>query len=221
VPTDAVIGVPGGIKPSVLALVDPAEHALRRRLWDRAFTPSQLKHYEPLLKKRVAQLVSCLRAREGQTLDLAEWLMYMTLDYLGDFATGGLMNFMEAGGDATGVTKMAARYISVAEALGTIPWSRIFLRTLPAAKSPLRMMAAEVLQRRRKTPSNIRDLFYYLVSCDLLAIFSAAKRVHSSTRAGRADTSHLTNRPWLWRHPSRLLQGQTLQQLRWPTRCST
>jgi cytochrome P450 len=156
--------VPGGVKPSVLALIDPLEHASRRRLWDRAFTPSQLKSYEPMLQARVNQLVSCLCAREGQEIDLAGWLMYLSLDFMGDFVCGGLLNFLEQGGDTTGVTKIAEKYISIAEAAGTIEWCRMFLRLLPMKISPLRMMAIEVLQRRRKTAPAVKDLFYHLVS---------------------------------------------------------
>jgi cytochrome P450 len=54
----------------------PAEHAERRKIWDRAFTPSALKLYEPLLDARVTELVEQLSARVDTEIDIAEWLRY-------------------------------------------------------------------------------------------------------------------------------------------------
>ena len=69
----------------LISLQDTAEHARRRKPWNRAFNSAALKEYQPTVAKRVAQLVETLQAQEGET-DLAEWISYFTYDFMGDMA---------------------------------------------------------------------------------------------------------------------------------------
>jgi hypothetical protein len=150
----------------LIAILDPVEHSKRRRLWDKAFTPSALKSYEVMLQARTQQLVSCLSTRAGpQTeIDLAQWLSYMALDFMGDFVFGGLFNFMEQGCDPTEFGKAGVKFFGIAEAWGMMPWSNAILLALPNMVFPLHVKAEEALRKRKDKPPGSKDLFYYLVS---------------------------------------------------------
>jgi hypothetical protein len=63
-----------GTKGSLLSQMTTAGHAERRKIWDRAFTPSALQSYVPLLDGRVSELVDQLSARIGTEIDIAEWV---------------------------------------------------------------------------------------------------------------------------------------------------
>lgn len=65
---------------------DPVEHARRRRPWNRAFNSTAIKEYQPLIVKRVIQLVdgvSADAAKKG-VVDLSCWLRWFTYDFMGD-----------------------------------------------------------------------------------------------------------------------------------------
>lgn len=64
--------------PKVLSLIglrDPMMHAKRRRPWNRAFSVAAVKEYQPLLQRRIAQLVERVGRDEG-VVDLAQWIRY-------------------------------------------------------------------------------------------------------------------------------------------------
>jgi cytochrome P450 len=176
----SIIGLPEGVIPSLLSLIDPVQHGKRRRLWDRAFTPSALKSYEPMLQARVSELIKYLSEHDGKQIDLAAWAAYMALDFMGDFAFGGLFNFMEKGEDPDDFRKLGEKFLGLSEAFGTIPWSNTLLRALPAVKFPLHVMAYSVLQQRKSTPPTTKDLLYYLV-CESSSIIHKS---HASAAAG-------------------------------------
>ena len=52
-------------------------HAEARKAWNRAFTPAAIKDYEPILVRRVGQLVDELKLKSaGGPVDLSLWLSY-------------------------------------------------------------------------------------------------------------------------------------------------
>jgi len=56
--------------PPLIGIRDSAEHARRRRTWNRGFNPTAMKQYEPIIHKRVEQLLEAIVQR-GR-FDLAE-----------------------------------------------------------------------------------------------------------------------------------------------------
>ena len=67
------------LHPPILSLVsirDSAEHARRRRTWNRGFNPVAMKAYEPIVYKRIIQLSEVLVQRSR--VDLAELFDYFT-----------------------------------------------------------------------------------------------------------------------------------------------
>ncbi len=64
--------------PSLIIIRNHAEHMRRRKAWNRAFNTTSLKGYEPVIERRVRQLVDALIERKNQVVDLAEWISFFT-----------------------------------------------------------------------------------------------------------------------------------------------
>lgn len=54
------------------------EHSRRRKPWNRAFSTSSLKGYEPVIEKRARQLVEHLSEHKDEVVDLAQWISFFT-----------------------------------------------------------------------------------------------------------------------------------------------
>ena len=63
--------------PSLIGIRDGAEHTRRRRTWNRGFNPTAIKQYEPIVHKRVVQLLEAIVQR-GR-FDLGEMFSNFTL----------------------------------------------------------------------------------------------------------------------------------------------
>jgi cytochrome P450 len=148
----------------LITIVDPAEHSRRRRIWEPAFTPTAIKSYAAPLRTRVEQLSAQLSARLGTPLDIAEWLGFLTIDFMGDFAFGSLFNLITDGADHRGIHKHGVDGLRGVEVLGTIPWIRplVLARPNPSIKKRF-AVALGVVEKRQQERSERRDLSYYLV----------------------------------------------------------
>jgi cytochrome P450 len=51
--------------PPLIGVRDGPEHAKRRRTWNRGFNPAAMKEYEPMVHKRVLELLEVI-AQRGQ-----------------------------------------------------------------------------------------------------------------------------------------------------------
>jgi hypothetical protein len=148
-----------------LTSLEPVEHGKRRRVWDRAFTPAAIKSYNPMLHARVSQLVAQLELRVGQPLDIAEWLGFMTVDFMGDFAFASAFDCTKAGKDTLGLHELGAKALGAMETAGTMPWLRPIVLSLPMGTKigTVNELALDAARKRQAGGSQIRDLFHYLV----------------------------------------------------------
>jgi cytochrome P450 len=158
---------PSNSTGNLLNIVTPSEHSKRRKVWDKAFTPSAIKSYEQPLQARVTQLLDQFDARIGQPIDFAAWMGFLTMDFMGDFAYGrnGLFNSLAHGADHAGAHHGGVRLLGVVELAGTVPWLRPLLLKvfglLPS--SDFQQLARRAVDARMEKGSQFRDLFYYLV----------------------------------------------------------
>jgi hypothetical protein len=155
-----------------VTLHDNSEHAVRRRVWDRAFTPSAVKSYDPLLRNRIDQLMSQLSTRFGQPIDIAQWLGFLSIDFMGDFSYGGAFDLLQDGQDENGYQDIMRGFLSIGELLGTIPWIKPLALRLPKSSGVQKMfsLANNTVEKRTGRGSTIRDLFYYLVGDQLFSL---------------------------------------------------
>jgi cytochrome P450 len=57
---------------------DYKDHAEARKAWNRAFIPSAVKGYEPILIRRVTQLIEALGSQKDGPVDLSQWLSFFS-----------------------------------------------------------------------------------------------------------------------------------------------
>jgi hypothetical protein len=152
--------------------VEPGEHSRRRRIWEPAFTPSAIKSYAPRLHERMDQLSIQLDARLGQPLDIAEWLSFLAIDFMGDFAYGGMFNLTIEGQDHVGIQQFGVDGVRGIETLGSIPWIRPIILALPTPGVKKWFdVSLSIVEKRQQEKSQFRDLSHYLVCWqELLAL---------------------------------------------------
>jgi hypothetical protein len=118
-----------------------------------------------MLENRVGQLLGRFTAQEGQVMDIAKWFGYATMDFMGDFAYGGVFNTVTTGRDDDGFHEFGIAGTRAAELAGFVPWVRTVLIKLPMG-GPKKVFrkARTVVDIRMSKGSQYRDLFFYLVS---------------------------------------------------------
>jgi cytochrome P450 len=149
----------------LISIIDPAKHRERRKLWEPAFSVASIKSYTPLLRSRVEQLTTQFDNRLGHPLDIAEWLGLLSMDFMSDFCYGGFFDFTARGADHLNVHQFGLEGLKTMETLGTIPWMRPVMLSLPYPEVFKKWMAMStgIVKNRMSKGSNIRDLSYYLV----------------------------------------------------------
>ncbi|KAJ5369456.1 hypothetical protein N7509_014068 [Penicillium cosmopolitanum] len=67
-----------------------ADHARQRRLLSHAFSDRVMRDQEPLIMSHVNTFIQKLKdkAREGEVIDMTDWLNFLTFDIVGDLAFG-------------------------------------------------------------------------------------------------------------------------------------
>ncbi|GKZ76155.1 hypothetical protein AnigIFM56816_005130 [Aspergillus niger] len=68
---------------SVVTARDPASHRLRRRAWDRGLGVKALAQYESRVNHKADVLVTQLRSRVNQPLDISRWTIFYSFDVIG------------------------------------------------------------------------------------------------------------------------------------------
>ncbi|KAK4233003.1 cytochrome P450, partial [Achaetomium macrosporum] len=133
---------------------DNAVHAIRRRLWEQAFSIKALDQNLVLVYKYADLLVEQLRRREGSPLDLGRWCEYYSFDLMGMLGlTIDFKNLTDGEHPIMWLWHIAHQKLG---ALNSAPWVKHLLMGIPGIKRMKyyrRFMnwANEELQR------NIRD----------------------------------------------------------------
>jgi hypothetical protein len=124
-----------------------------------------------MLQARLAQLMNSLATRKAQPIDLSEWMGFFTLDFMGDFAFGGMFEYIKHGSDYDGIQQLLETFIGVSEIFGKIPWVRPILGLISTSQAmDLERIGLQVAQKRLTEGSQHRDLFHYLVCISSLCL---------------------------------------------------
>lgn len=59
-------------------VVDPHEHADRRRLWDKGMNTKAVQDYKQIIHNRLQELLSLLSQNQGTDLNLSTWLSFFS-----------------------------------------------------------------------------------------------------------------------------------------------
>ncbi|KAK7042191.1 cytochrome P450 [Favolaschia claudopus] len=136
---------------------DPKNHAEARQTWNRAFSTAAIKGYEPVLRRRVTQLIEALAARKDASVDLSQWLSF--------FSLGGGFELMHDG-DSHGHWQTLEAGMVLPTITQQIPWCLDFFLDLPAVGKEIKALAKfalNIAKKRAKDGSVHNDLFYYLI----------------------------------------------------------
>ncbi|KAJ6490687.1 high nitrogen upregulated cytochrome P450 monooxygenase 2 [Mycena vitilis] len=155
----------GSTPPSIVSLVGEA-HTTKRRVWNRAMTSSSIRDYEPLIVKRVSQLLKRLDDQQG-TVDLVYWFDLFALDLVGDLAFGGGFEMMRDGKDVAGVGERIRAFMMAATLSGQIPWIVGTLHLFPQVGRVIQEFndfgqGLAVKRMKNGTPQGTKDLWYHL-----------------------------------------------------------
>ncbi|KAI0699707.1 cytochrome P450 [Cytidiella melzeri] len=153
--------------PSLIAIRERAAHARRRKVWNRGFNAAALKEYQPIITRRVEQLVEALGNQQG-TVDLAQWMSFFTYDFMCDMAFGGGSEMLRDG-DTEGLWQNMKDGLDIGQVYEHIPWLSYYTRYIPGVAEELKRFRAFCYQRseqRFRAGSTTKDLFYYLSNED-------------------------------------------------------
>ncbi|KAK2778647.1 cytochrome p450 monooxygenase [Colletotrichum kahawae] len=91
--------ISGGANPAIFTIIDPKEHAARRKLFARAFTIASIReNCEVLVREKVEKATDCIKseAMEGRS-DVLKWWTLMASDVVGQLAFGESFELLKLG----------------------------------------------------------------------------------------------------------------------------
>lgn len=150
---------------SFVGLRDPQAHVRLRRIWSRGFTPEALRSYQPILDKRIGQLLDHLTARTGTTVDLAKWISWFSFDLMNDMAFGDNVESMQSE-DSGGIWNIMENAQPIGLVMSHLPWLAEFANQIPQFAGKMkefREFSRQRAMRRYKEGSASRDIFYHLI----------------------------------------------------------
>ena len=74
---------------------DKTGHAVRRKVWNPAFSEKAIRGYDQRIRGYQDRLVSKLAEKEGEPVNVTDWLMWYSFDVMGDMAFGKPFNMLE------------------------------------------------------------------------------------------------------------------------------
>ncbi|TFY54545.1 hypothetical protein EVJ58_g8800 [Rhodofomes roseus] len=141
-------------------------HAEARKTWNRAFAPAAMKDYEPILIRRVAQLVDELKHKgTAAPVDLSLWLSYCIFDFMGDMVFGGGFELMHEG-DRDGIYRTMVAGLHLPALTQQVPWVAPALPYVPWIGKHMKALgqfAFKCITKRLQEGSVTNDLFYHLL----------------------------------------------------------
>ncbi|OBZ68837.1 hypothetical protein A0H81_11384 [Grifola frondosa] len=148
---------------NLVSLRDLNEHAVRRKIWNRAFSSAALKGYEEIIAKRAAQFVEGLEVQDSE-VDLSKWFGWFTYDFMSDMAFGGGSEMMRDG-DGDSIWHLLETGMIPSFSFGHVPWLGVYVGKIPMVAGTLKqfiIFGRKRTEERIKNGSLSRDLFHYL-----------------------------------------------------------
>ncbi|KZV95507.1 cytochrome P450 [Exidia glandulosa HHB12029] len=150
-----------------LITLNGAQHAHRRRLWNRGLGKSALTSHTQTAAAGWGRLRTQFdRAADAQTtVDMSLWLRFYGFDFMGGFAFGKEFGLVESGKDDVKAWQTINKFLIAHDIIGHLPWlgwRGAFIPSLLSALFKLRNFARKCVQDRLARPATTLDLWYYL-----------------------------------------------------------
>ncbi|KAI8972886.1 high nitrogen upregulated cytochrome P450 monooxygenase 2 [Trametes punicea] len=152
----------------IVAIISPEEHQERRKPWQRGFSGSALKVYEPMVAERAHQLLQSLEQRQQGEVDLSEWFDFFSFDVMSDMAYGDGSGLLKEG-RKNDFAKLLNDGLPLGTFLSHVPWLGPYVAHVPMAAAKIRDVLAyseNWTRRRLERGSKVKDLFHYLSNED-------------------------------------------------------
>ncbi|KAF3911581.1 hypothetical protein ABW21_db0204952 [Orbilia brochopaga] len=142
-------------------------HAIWRRIWEKAFTPSELKYYAAETDAIVFKLLKVLKNKSGNDINCTELINNFALDLTADWTFGEDAGMLDGSGDKAFFTSMRD-YLSWRGYYGTL---RNLVQLLSYFREPkpvttFRRAGESLLVKRQKRGGASRDITYHLLAED-------------------------------------------------------
>ncbi|KAG0147082.1 hypothetical protein CROQUDRAFT_656550 [Cronartium quercuum f. sp. fusiforme G11] len=158
---------------SVLTLKSLADHAPRRRIWEKAFTPKAIASYLPSIEARIEQLLTVVddHVLNNQPMDLCLQIGYFAYDTMTDMAFGGGTNLLLTQKDKHGILHHMGQVVQQVGILRNVPWVTALVNSFSNAKireqASFREFTKSMFVRRYKQGlATELDVFHYLLGED-------------------------------------------------------
>ncbi|CZR64603.1 related to pisatin demethylase cytochrome P450 [Phialocephala subalpina] len=159
-----VVGLPN---KSLQLERDPAIHAKRRKVWDRAFNSKALKDYENRVVGHADQLVKQLQARSGEPVDGSLWMNFYAFDVMGDIAFGKTFDMLATGEKHHGLTALQDGMAPLGLAT-PFPWAIPIFQALPQPPGIdhwINFCDKQILARKKYNPEQ-SDIMTWLIEAE-------------------------------------------------------
>jgi cytochrome P450 len=141
------------------------EHKERRKAWDRAFSATSLREYEPRVNRHSYTLINRLEEQaEKQFVRISDWVNFYSFDVMGDIGFSRSFGMLENGKEDKLIT-MVHKSMEPVSIFGHLIWLlNLMLRTVGAPEI-LEHIAwtSKVLKERKKIQPKENDIFSWLL----------------------------------------------------------
>ncbi|KAH0615346.1 uncharacterized protein H6S33_000982 [Morchella sextelata] len=145
-------------------------HAIRRRVWDKAFTTKAVQDYLPRVLKYTDTLMSHISKNAGSPINVTDWFNNFMLDIMGDLAFGKPFNYMKPEKRVGAFDFKAVMHDSayVISALGQVSYSFTILSMLGAGGDVQRFLdfCTDLVGERKAYTPKERDIFSYILDAE-------------------------------------------------------
>ncbi|KAK6353474.1 hypothetical protein TWF696_005438 [Orbilia brochopaga] len=142
-------------------------HAIWRRIWEKAFTPSELKYYAAETDAIVFKLLKVLKNKSGNEINCTELINKFALDLTADLTFGEDAGMLDGSGDKAFFASMR-EYLSWRSYYGTLRNLVQLLGYFPEPKpvASFRRAGESLLVQRQKRGGSSRDITSHLLTED-------------------------------------------------------
>lgn len=161
----------GASNPSLQLTRNIETHRIRRKAWDRGFSPAAVELYIPRIKPYTTLLTEALaRNRE---VNITEWIGYYMCDTMGELTYGQGFGMVEKGGQegTDYFIRSIHDFMKVVGPLGHVPWTLLLLQKIGAAGKKHALFVKwckELVEKRqqRGMTGGKKDIFEHLLEAE-------------------------------------------------------
>ncbi|KAK3317325.1 cytochrome P450 [Cercophora scortea] len=164
---------------------DLKAHELRRKVFNKAFSPAALVEYEERITPLSNLFCEQIAAKRGSPVNATSWFKYFAFDAMGELGLGESFHMLDQEENRWVPDLLMAGMADIAQ-LQPIPWSTPIIHRLPFVGGGARNFAQFVIdqvEKRQKRGSKAQDILGFL-----LAAYEKSEKKDADYQWLRGDT---------------------------------